>query len=128
MSENGDNQYRAALGSFVERAAAAHSAERKAARTGCKGVTRSLTRGGAMRVQQALSCLARADGLARRAGARGARTLVRRVRGEVNAARAWTALRSSTSGCRALAALAAGRARATLRSGNPTRLTLRVRR
>lgn len=110
MSENGRNQYRAALGSFVDRAAATYAAERQAARTGCNGVTRSLTLGGAVRVQQALSCLARADGLVCKAGARGARTLVRSVRGEVNAAREWTVLRSSMSGRRALAALAAGRA------------------
>jgi dienelactone hydrolase len=128
MSENGRNQYRAALGSFVDRAAATYAAERQAARTGCNGVTRSLTLGGAVRVQQALGCLARADGLVRKAGARGARTLVRSVRGEVNAAQEWTVLRSSMSGRRALAALAAGRARATLRSGNPSRLTLRMQR
>ena len=87
MSENGRNQYRAALGAFVDRAAASYTAERDASRMGCGGVTRSVTIGGAPRVQTALRCLARADGLARRAGAAGARTLSRRVRGEVNAAR-----------------------------------------
>jgi len=50
------------------------------------------------------------------------------VRGEVNAARAWTALRSSKSGRRALAALAAGRAKTVLRSGDPSRVTLSVKR
>jgi dienelactone hydrolase len=128
MSENGRDQYRAALGSFVDRAVASHASERQATRTGCKGVTRSPALDGAVRMQQSLSCLARADGLVRKAGARGARSLVRRVRGDINAARAWTALRSSMSGRRGLAALAAGRARTTVRSGNPTRLTLRVRR
>jgi dienelactone hydrolase len=128
FSDNGRNQYRAAIGSFVDRAAAAYAAERDASRTGCKGVTRTVTVGGAARVQSALRCLARADALARRAGAALARTLSRRVRGEVNAARAWTALRSSTTGRRALAALAAGRAKASVRSGDPTRVTLRVSR
>ena len=66
FSDNGRNQYRAALGSFVDRAATAYAAERNATRTGCKGVTRTVTRGGAARVQSALRCLARAD--ASRAG------------------------------------------------------------
>jgi dienelactone hydrolase len=128
FSDNGRNQYRAALGSFVDRAAAAYTAERDARRTGCKGIMRTVTVGGAARVQSALRCLARADALARKAGAKRAKTLSRRVRGEVNAARAWTALRSSTTGRRALAALAAGRAKASVRSGDPTRVTLRVMR
>jgi dienelactone hydrolase len=128
FSDNGRNQYRAALGSFVDRAAAAYAAERSATRTGCKGVTRTVALGGAARVQSALRCLARADSVARKAGAARARTLSKRVRGEVNAARAWTALRSSMGGRRALAALAAGRARASLRSGDPSRVTLRVTR
>ena len=78
-------------------------------------------------MQAALRCLARNDALARKAGSHARGTLSRRVRGEVNAARAWKALRSSTSGRRALAALAAGRATATLRSGDPSRVTLTVR-
>ncbi|HEV7806602.1 MAG TPA: alpha/beta hydrolase fold domain-containing protein [Solirubrobacteraceae bacterium] len=128
MSDTGRNQYRAAIASFVDRAAASYAAERDASRMGCGGVTRSVTTGGVARVQSALRCLARADGLARRAGAARAKTLSRRVRGEVNAARAWTALRKSTSGRRGLAALAAGRATTAVRSGNPTSVTLRVRR
>jgi len=128
FSDNGRNQYRAQIGSFVDREAAAYAAEREATRTGCKGVTRSLSLSGRERVQAALRCLARNDRLARRAGVARAKTLSRRVRGEVNAARAWTALRASTSGRRALAALAAGRASTTLRSGDPSRVTLTVRR
>jgi dienelactone hydrolase len=129
LSNNGRTQYRAALGSFVDRAASAHKSERAAIRTGCKGVRRSLTlSGGATRVRAALRCLARSDRLARKAGATRARTTSRRVRGEVNAARAWSALRASTSGRRALAALAAGRATATFRGADPTRITLRIRR
>lgn len=128
FSENGRNRYRAAIGSFVDRAAKDYAAERAARRTGCKGVTRSLTLDGRSRVQSALRCLARNDRLARKAGMARAKTLSRKVRGEVNAARAWTALRSSTSGRRALAALAAGRAKTVLRSGDPSRVTLRVKR
>jgi acetyl esterase/lipase len=127
FSENGRNQYRAAIGSFVDRAAAAYAVEREATRTGCKGVARSLTSSGSSRVQAALRCLARKDALARKAGMARSGTLSRRVRGEVNAARAWKALRSSTSGRRALAALAGGRATATLRSGDPSRVTLKIR-
>jgi dienelactone hydrolase len=127
LSDNGRNQYQAALGSFVDHAAASYAAERSASRMGCGGVTRSVTTIGAVRVQAGLRCLARADRLASRAGAARAKTLSRHVRGEVNAARAWTALRTNTRGRRALAALATGRATAAVRSGNPTSVTLRVR-
>lgn len=128
MSEAGRDQYRAAIGSFVDRAAASYEAEREAMRTGCKGVTRSVSQAGVARLQSALRCLARDDAKARKAGAAQARTTSRRVRGEVNAARAWGVLRTSRSGQRALAALAAGRARTTVRSGSPTTVTLRVSR
>ena len=128
FSDNGRSQYRAALGSFVDRAAAAYKADRQAVRTRCAGVTRSVTLGGAARLARALRCLARADRLVRRAGAGRARSASVRLRGEVTAARAWSALRAGTGGRRALAALAAGRARASVRSGNPSRVTLRVRR
>jgi dienelactone hydrolase len=128
MSETGLSQYRAAIGSFVDRAAASYQAEREATRTGCKGVTRSLSQGGTTRLQSALRCLARNDAKARKAGARRAKTTSRRLRGELNAARAWGLLRASMSGRRALAALAAGRASTTVRSGSPTTVTLRVRR
>jgi hypothetical protein len=128
MSDTGRAQYRAALGSFVDRADAAYAAETAAARTGCKGTTKSVTQGGVARVQSALRCLARADRLALKAGAKGARTFTKRVRGEVNAARTWNFLRASTSGRRVLAALAAGRARTTVRSGSPNRVTVKVQR
>ena len=128
MSEAGRTQYRAAIGSFVDRAVRSHRAERSAVRTGCKGVKRSVSRGGVARLTRALRCLARRDAKARKAGARRARTTRRRVRGEVNAARAWSLLRASTSGRRALAALAAGRVKTTVRKGSPTTVTLRVRR
>jgi pimeloyl-ACP methyl ester carboxylesterase len=128
LSDAGRDEYRAAVGSFVDRAAAAHDAERDAERTGCGGVTRSMAHGGAARLQKALLCLARTDAPAHEAGAPRVKTTIRRVRGEVNAARAWTVLRASTGGRRALAALAAGRARTSVRSGDPTRVTLRMRR
>jgi acetyl esterase/lipase len=128
LSDGGRSEYRAALGSFVDRAAVAHAADLDAERTGCGGVTRSVTQGGATRLQKALRCLARSDAAARGARAARARTTIRRVRGEVNAARAWSLLRASTSGRRALAALAAGHARTTVRSGDPTRVTLRMQR
>lgn len=128
LSDNGRNQYRAALGSIVDRAAAAHDAERSAERTGCKDVTGSVTQVGVARVQSALRCLARADKLARNAGAARAMTTSRRIRGEVDAARAWHLLRTSVRGRRALAALTTGHATTTIRIGDPTRVTLRIRR
>jgi acetyl esterase/lipase len=128
LSDAGRAAYRAALGSFVDRAAADYVAEQAAGRTGCKGVTKSVTQGGVGRVSTALRCLARGDRLARKADAKAAKTYSRRVHGELNAARAWSLLRASTSGRRALAALAAGRARTMVRSGDPNRLTLRVKR
>ncbi len=128
LSDAGRAQFRATLGAFADRATAAHAAEVAAARTGCKGVTKSVTQGGVSRVQSALRCLARKDQLARKAGTKGARTFSRRVRGEVNAARTWNLLRASTTGRRTLAALAAGRVQTTVRAGSPNRVTLRVRR
>lgn len=128
LSDEGRAQYRATLGGFADRAAAAEAAEQAAARTGCKGVTKSVTQGGVSRVQAALRCLARHDRLARRAGAKGAKTFSKRVRGEVNAARTWNLMRRSTSGRRVLAALAAGRASTTVRVGSPNRVIVKVRR
>jgi hypothetical protein len=75
----------------------------------------------------ALRCLARNDPTVPRAGKARAGTTTRRLRGEVNAARAWSSLRSSASGRRALAAFAATRASFRLRSGNPSTVTLRGR-
>ncbi len=128
MSPAGLAQYRAAIGSFVDRAAASYKAERTARKTHCDGVLRSVSQAGAPKVVSALRCLARHDSKAKKAGAKRARTTTRRIDGEVNAARAWSRLRASTSGRRALAALAAGRAKVTVRSGSPTTVTLRVRR
>lgn len=128
MSDHGRDEYRSAIGSFADRAVAAYNAEQQAAATGCKGVATTVSQGGVRRVATALRCLARSDAVARKAGAAGARTISRRVRGEVNAARTWTLLRASVSGRRALAALAAGRVSTTVRSGDPNRITLRVRR
>lgn len=127
LSEEGRARYASALGAFADRAAAAHRDERRARRLRCSGVTRSVAQVGERRVRRALRCLARRDARARRAGpARG--TYRKRARGEVNAARAWALLRRSRSGRSALAGLARGRARALVRSGNPSRITVRPRR
>lgn len=128
LSDSGRDEYRAAIGSFADRAVVAHAADLAAERTGCGGVTRSVTQGGTTRLQKALRCLARTDAPTRRMRAPRGGTTIRRVHGEVNAARAWRLLRASTSGRRALAALAAGHARTTVRSGDPTRVTLRMHR
>lgn len=126
LSPAGLEQYRAEIGSFVDRAAASYKAERAARKTGCAGVLRSVSQAGASKVISALRCLARRDSRAKKAGPKRATTTTRRVSGEVNAARAWSLLRASTSGRRALAALAAERAKATVRSGSPTTVTLHV--
>jgi hypothetical protein len=47
--------------------------------------------------------------------------------GEVTAARAWAALRGTRGGRRQLTALAAGRATASVRSGDPSLLVVRSR-
>ena len=128
LSDTGRSEFRAALGSFIDRAAAAYDAERAASRMGCPGVRKSVTQAGVARVQAALRCLARRDKLVRKAGAARAKTTSRKARGELNAARAWNLLRASAGGRRALAALVAKRATTTIRTGNPSRVILRVRR
>src|SRR4029077_2901948 len=73
LSDTGRDQFRATLGSFADRASVGWAADQVAARTGCKGVTKSVTQGGVTRVQSGLRCLARVDKLARKAGAKRAR-------------------------------------------------------
>lgn len=123
LSDAGRARYAAAVGGFADRADAAHRAERAAARTGCGRVTRS----GRTALAAALRCLARRDRTLPRARGARAATTTRRLRGELNAARVWAALRASASGRRALAALAARRATVDLRPGDPTVVTLRGR-
>jgi acetyl esterase/lipase len=123
LSDVGREHYLAAVGAFADRAYATGKAERAARRTGCRGVTSS----DPVSMTGALRCLARKDRIVARAGKARTGTTTRRLRGEVNAARAWASLRSGVRGRRALAAFAARRARLRLRTANPSILTLTVR-
>jgi acetyl esterase/lipase len=122
LSDAGRGRYLAAIGGFADRAYATRRAEVAAERSGCKGVTASAL----ITMTSALRCLARNDRSVPRALKAGAPTITRRLRGEVNAARAWTALRSTALGRRTLAAFAARRASFSLRSANPSIVTLRA--
>ncbi|MEA2232215.1 MAG: hypothetical protein QOD83_2031 [Solirubrobacteraceae bacterium] len=123
LSDAGRERYLAAIGGFADRAVATRNAERAAERSACRG-TDALS---VVTMTGALRCLARNDPTVPRAGKARAGTTTRRLRGEVNAARVWSSLRSSASGRRALAAFAASRASFRLRSGNPSTVTLRGR-
>ena len=125
VSETGRAQYAAAVGSFADRAVAAHAAERVGARTGCSGVGRSLTEIGLTALRAALRCLARKDVGARGAASRSWQRTSVTLRGEVNAARIWRSLRATKSGRRALSAAARRRAKVTVRPGDRSRIVLR---
>ena len=129
LSAEGRRRFRGELGGFADRSVAAHRAERRAKRR-CSATQRTITgsRADRSRLAARLRCLARNDSKVTRGHAVRARTMSVRLRGRVNAARAWAALRRKLSGRRALAALAAKRATVTLRRGAPSRLTVRVRR
>jgi hypothetical protein len=122
LSDAGRGDYLAAVGGFADRAFATRKAERAAERTGCLGVTSA----DPASMTVALRCLARNDRTISRARRVRTATTTRRLRGEVNAARVWASLRSGASGRRALAALAARRARLRLRSADPSIVTLRA--
>ncbi len=126
VSDAGRGKYMAAIGAFADRAVAARTAERSAARTGCSGVNRSVAEVGLSGLKSSLGCLARKDGGAgsRRGWTRTNVTL----HGEVNASRIWSSLRATKSGRRALAAAAAKRARVSVRTGDRTRVVLRAAR
>ena len=129
LSDAGRGHYLSSLRAFTDRAVAAHRAARSAARTRCAQVNRRLGRIGSAVLGAALRCLARRDAVSARAGAaRAGRVATARLRGEVTPARAWAALRAGTAGRRALAALAVGRAAVRVHRGDPSVVTVRVRR
>jgi len=125
-SDAGRARYAAAVGSFADREIEANNAERSAARTGCAQVKLTLAEAGRRGLQSALRCLALKDSrsLPGRVGAW--RRSVVRMRGEVNPARLWAALRRSAGGRSALLATAKRRARISVLSGDPSRVTLRA--
>ena len=127
-SDAGRGQYAAAVGAFADRAVASHAAERIGARTGCSGVGRSLAEVGLTGLRASLRCLAAKDATAKRAGSRRWKRTSVTLRGEVNAARVWSSLRTTKSGRRALAAAAKRRAKVTVSTGDRSRVVLRATR
>jgi acetyl esterase/lipase len=128
VSDGGRGQYMAGVGSFADRAVAGRVADRRASRSGCSQVTRSVAQTGPKGLQSALRCLTRTA--ARRAPSGSARwreTSVK-LRGEINAARVWASLRATKNGQRALAAVARRGAKVTVRTGDQSRVTLRATR
>ncbi|HEV2774179.1 MAG TPA: hypothetical protein VGV90_01175 [Solirubrobacteraceae bacterium] len=128
VSDAGRAQYESSIGAFVDRAVAAHRAERSGARTGCSGTARSVAEIGLGGLAGRLRCLALKDATARGAGSRSWQRTDVKLRGEVNAARIWASLRASQSGRRALAATAKRRAKVSVRAGDRSRVVLRATR
>lgn len=128
VSDIGRGQYMSGIGAFADRAVRARAAERVAARKGCSQVTRPFAEIGSRRLLSALHCLARKDARARRSSSDRWRETSVKLRGQVNAARVWRFLRSTTSGQRALAAAAKRRAKVIVRTGDRSRVTLRAAR
>ena len=115
--------YEASIGAFADRAVAAHGAERDGARTGCSGTARSLDEVGLPGLAAACAASrARTPPPAARLAQLAAHDV--KLRGEVNAARIWSSLRSTLSGRRALAAAAKRRAKVTVRAGDRSRVVL----
>ncbi|MDQ3722393.1 MAG: hypothetical protein M3376_04860 [Actinomycetota bacterium] len=128
VSEAGRTRYDSTIGSFADRAVVAGKAERRATRTGCLKVERSLAEVGETTVQRALRCLARGDARSLRAGKGEWHTSSFRLRGEINAARIWSHLRETSSGRRALVAASKRRAKITVRASDRSLVTLRTTR
>lgn len=124
ISAAGRGVYASLIGAFADRIVAAHAAERDAKAKGCARVDRTLVDISAAKVQSALICLARGDRAARRSFG-GWRSTSIRLRGEINAARIWALLRTTTRGKEALAALASRRAKLTIAVSDRSRITLR---
>jgi len=126
VSETGRTRYDSTIGSFADRAVVASAAERRATRTGCLMVERSLAEAGQTHLQRALRCLARSDARSLRAGRGEWYTSSFRLRGEINAARIWSHLRETASGRRALVAASKRRTKITVRASDRSRVTLRA--
>jgi hypothetical protein len=123
ISQAGRVRYDAAIGSFADHAIANRAAQRTAARSGCKQVSRSFTQIGTRRLLSALGCLARKDDRTGRIGSW--RRSVVGMEGEVNAARLWVMLRRTLTGRRALAETAKHRTTLTVHTRDHSRVVLR---
>jgi len=126
VSEAGRARYMAALGAFLDRAIASHIAEREASATGCAKVARSVLQAGLESLLTGLRCLARNDAAAKNVDAGNWSQTNVKLRGEVNAARIWSYLRTSESGRRALAGVAKRRAKVIVRTGDRSRVILKA--
>ena len=124
LSTGGRAAYDAAVGAAADRAVAARESERAARRTGCDDVDRTLTEIGRAALQGVLRCLARKEERSPAAGARWRQSTVA-LRGEINAARIWNRLRASSGGRRALAAVAARRAKLVVRVAERSQVVVR---
>ena len=128
VSDVGRGQYMSGIGAFADRAVTARAAERDAARTGCAAVSRSVAETGPKGLQDALRCLARKAARTLPSKTGGWRETSVNLRGEVNAARVWAYLRSTSNGRRALAAALKRRAKVIVRTGDRSRVILRAAR
>ena len=125
VSEAGRARYASAIGSFADRAVAAHVAEHIAAHAGCAKVRRSVAEVGPRGLLSALRCLARSDARLRLAAPGPWERSILNMHGEVNAGRVWASLRRTTSGRRALVASTGHRASITVRTGDPSGVVVR---
>ena len=128
VSEAGRARYASAVGAYADRQLEATSAERNAARTGCSQVLPTVAEIGRRGLMSALRCLALKDARSLPGRVGSWRRSVLRMRGDVNPARLWAALRRTASGRSALLATTRRRARISVLSGVPSRVTLRVER
>ncbi len=128
VSAPGRAMYASAIGAFADRAVAAGVTQRRAARTGCAGVNRTLEAIRLAAVQSALACLARATTTSHQRFDRGWRRTSVSVRGEISASQIWARLRAKAAGRTVLAALARHRAALSVVLGEQSRVTLRLRR
>lgn len=126
VSAVGRAHYAAALGGFADQAILRKDAERRAVAVGCPASGDHVADVGLTRVQRALRCLARKDAALQSASARSWRRTSINVRGEVNAARIWARMRETVGGRRSLAALAARRAKLSVKLGPRSRVSLRA--
>jgi acetyl esterase/lipase len=126
ISQAGRAHYTSAIGTFTDRAVAWAATRHRAVRTGCHGVSRSIAQFHHAIVRAALRCLARRDGTVHKSDGAGFASIARRVRGRITASRVWVLLRSTSRGRRALAAIAHDRATLSVRSGDPSKLSIRL--
>ncbi|MEA2218490.1 MAG: hypothetical protein QOJ35_1116 [Solirubrobacteraceae bacterium] len=125
ISAAGRAHYDAEIGAFADRAVAARAAELRSARMGCAGTRRSLPEVGVTGLQSALRCLASKDARSLPARPGTWRRTTLNMHGEINAARIWAGLRTTTAGRRALVATARRRSRVSVQPGDRSRVTLR---